>query len=73
MEKVKSELQKSLAKHELLEALEESYQLQETLYDENLDRMAQLQHTIECIKDNNKSINKKMKDMADKIRELKGK
>jgi uncharacterized protein YaaN involved in tellurite resistance len=71
MEKAKEELRKSLAKAELLEALEESFKLQERLYDGNLERMADLQQQIEAIKYNNNTIHKKMREFADKIHELK--
>jgi hypothetical protein len=69
IEKAQS-LGKALGKEELLEALEDSYKLQEQLYDQNLDRMTELHEQIEALKDNNKNINKRMKDLADKIREV---
>jgi uncharacterized protein YaaN involved in tellurite resistance len=59
-----------MAKQELLKALEDSYKLQEELYDGNLDRMAQLHQQIEAIKENNTSISNRMKEIADKIREV---
>jgi uncharacterized protein YaaN involved in tellurite resistance len=71
MEKIKNDLRKALSKQELLEALEDSFKLQEELYDGNLDRMAQLHQQIEAIKENNTSISNRMKELVDKIRGLK--
>jgi hypothetical protein len=70
MEKVKNELQKALNKQELIEALGESYDLQEKMYDDNLDRMARLHEQIEAIKESNTRISNRMKDISDKLRKL---
>ena len=63
-------LGKALDKQELLQALEESYKLEEQLYDNNLERMANLHDQIEALKGQNTSVTKRMKKIADKIREL---
>ena len=63
-------LGKALDKQELLQALEESYKLEEQLYDNNLERMANLHDQIEALKGQNTSVSKRMKKIADKIREL---
>ena len=62
-----------MPKQELLKALEDSYKLQEELYDGNLDRMTQLHKQIRAIDENNTSLHIKMKEIADKIREVKAK
>lgn len=60
-----------MSKIELIKALEDSYKLQEDLYDGNLDRMAQLHQQLKAIDENNTSIRLKMKDLANKITGLK--
>jgi hypothetical protein len=71
MESIKNDLRKALSKQELIEALEDSYKLQEELYDGNLDRMRQLHEQKEAIRENNTNISNRMKEIACKIRGLK--
>lgn len=71
MEKIKDDLRKALSKQELIEALEVSYEMQDKLYDENLERMTHLQEQIEAIKVNNVTIKGRMKEYAEKLKELK--
>lgn len=70
MEEIKKDLRKALNKHELIEALEDSYNLQEKMYDDNLDRMARLHEQIEAIKESNTRISNRMKEISDKLRNL---
>jgi hypothetical protein len=55
---------------ELLEALEFAYTEQEKLFDDNLNRMAQLQEQIQALKENNVTITNGMKLLSKKIKEL---
>jgi hypothetical protein len=58
-------------KQELLEALEDSYDTQQELYDSNLERMGKLHEQIEAIKESNQNILNRMKETGEKIRRLK--
>jgi uncharacterized protein YaaN involved in tellurite resistance len=73
MKDIITELENSLSKQDLLMALTESYNMEERLYDENLERMAHLHEQVEALKDNNKSIHNRMKKIADKIAKISGK
>lgn len=71
--KTKEELNMNMTKEEVLKGLEDAYKNLEEMYDDNLDRQANLHEQIQAMKENNISLHRKMKDIADKIKAVKDK
>jgi hypothetical protein len=63
----------TMIKEEILKGLEESLKTYDDLYDQNLDKMADYQGRIENLKELNTKTMQKMKQIADKIKEVKAK
>jgi hypothetical protein len=57
---------------ELLEALEQQYEGYNAMWDNNVERMLILQKQIGALKEHNTSLITKMKEVAEKMRQLKG-
>ena len=60
-----------MTKEEVLKGLEEAYDSLEKLHDSNLDRMTNLHEQLRAIDENNTSLRLKMKELANKIHEVK--
>jgi predicted nuclease with TOPRIM domain len=60
-----------MSKEEVVKQLQEIIDSFENAYDENLEKMAGLHDQIEALKGENSRIHKKMKDLAEKLIELK--
>jgi hypothetical protein len=59
-----------MTKDEILKGLEEAFETYEKMYDENLEKMADYQSRIVNLKELNSKTSAKMKEIADKIREV---